>query len=123
MSNKNKKRDTVTVEVPTEYIETEEFKKWRESLDKSNSPKIDTMIDKLSDVGVITNSKALPDGLYEKKYTNGLRVYFAVIIKDGKKTLLLLGSGKGKEQQKAIKSSEKELADYEVFKGDISFKD
>lgn len=57
-------------------------------------------------------------GCTKKKWNSGLRLYFAVIEKEGRKTLLLLGSGKG-DQQEAIDKSRAVLKNYVVVKENI----
>ena len=53
-----------------------------------------------------------------------LRLYFAKVKdKNGDTTLLILGSGKGNEQNKAINESRKILKRYSIDKGDIRKKD
>jgi putative addiction module killer protein len=107
--------DTFTAEVPKEIEEDPAFKEWREKVDGSHDVKIEAAIEKIKNEGVVTSAKDLQDGLYEKKWNSGLRLYFAVIEKaNGKKTLLILGSGKGKEQDRAIKESKKILKGYQV---------
>lgn len=114
--------DTFTAEVPQEVEEHENFDKWEDKIDGSQLTRIEAAKDKIESEGLITNAKDLKDGLYEKKWRNGLRLYFAVVEdEEGKKTLLLLGSGKDKEQNKAIKKSRKALEDYQVVKEDIKY--
>lgn len=114
--------DTFTAEVPQEVEEHENFDKWEDKIDGSQLTRIEAAKDKIENEGLITNAKNLKDGLYEKKWRNGLRLYFAVVEdEEGKKTLLLLGSGKDKEQDKAIKKSRKALEDYQVVKEDIKY--
>ena len=114
--------DTFTAEVPQEVEEHENFDKWEDKIDGSQLTRIEAAKDKIESEGLITNAKDLKDGLYEKKWRNGLRLYFAVVEdEEGKKTLLLLGSGKNKEQDKAIKKSRKALEDYQVVKEDIKY--
>lgn len=72
--------------------------------------------------GLVTSAKNLGDGLYEKKWSSGLRMYFAVIEdEEGKKTLLILGSGKG-DQDKMITRSKNLISSLNVFKGNIAHK-
>lgn len=114
--------DTFTAEVPQDVVEHENFDKWEDKIDGSQLTRIEAAKDKIESEGLITNAKDLKDGLYEKKWRNGLRLYFAVVEdEEGKKTLLLLGSGKDKEQDKAIKKSRKALENYEVVKEDIKY--
>lgn len=114
--------DTFTAEVPREVLEHENFGKWEDKIDGSQLTRIESTKDKIENAGLITNAKDLKDGLYEKKWKNGLRLYFAVVEDEkGKKTLLLLGSGKDKEQDKAIRKSRRALEDYQVVKEDIKY--
>jgi len=114
--------DTFTAQVPQEIEEHENFDKWEDRIDGSQLTRIEAAKSTIEKEGLITNAKDLKDGLFEKKWRNGLRLYFA-LVKDvkGKKTLLLLGSGKDKEQTKAIKKSKKALENYELVKEDIKY--
>lgn len=107
-------KDTFTAEVPKQVEEDSAYTEWFDDLDGSLSVRIEAARETIESEGVITNAKDLGDGLYEKKWNNGLRLYFAVIESSGRKTLLLLGSGKGKEQDKVIKKSKKNLKAYKV---------
>ena len=114
--------DTFTAEVPKEVEEHGNFNKWEDKIDGSQLIKIEAAKEKIVNEGLVTNAKDLKDGLYEKKWKSGLRLYFAVIEKEkGRKTLLLLGSGKDKEQDKAIRKSKKALEEYQVVKEDIKY--
>ena len=114
--------DTFTAEVPKDIEEHENFTNWEEEVDGSQLTKIEAARAKIENEGLVTSAKSLEDGLFEKKWRNGLRVYFAVVQdEEGRKTLLLLGSGKGKEQDKAIKKSRKALADYKVVEENIKY--
>ncbi|MBT3984560.1 MAG: hypothetical protein HOE90_24600 [Bacteriovoracaceae bacterium] len=116
-------KDTFTAEVPKEFETTDEYTKWKEAIDGSLKDYVEAAESKIENDGLITNAKKLENGLYERKWKNGLRVYFSVVIKDEQKTLLILGSGKGKEQAKAIKQCEKILEEYNVYTGEIKFND
>lgn len=116
-------KDTFTAEVPKLIVEDEAYTSWEENLDGSVQFKVQAARDKIESDGVITSAKSLGDGLYEKKWNSGLRLYFAVVEKDGGKTLLLLGSGKGRDQQKAIELSKKNLSNYKVVKDSIVKRD
>lgn len=116
-------RDTFTAEVPKEIIEDEAYPEWEDDLDGSLQPRVQATRDTIESDGIITNAKDLGDGFYEKKWNSGLRLYFAVVEKDGRKTLLLLGSGKGRDQKKAIEQSKKDLQKYTVIKDSIVKKD
>jgi hypothetical protein len=116
-------KDTFTAEVPKEIVEDPAYTEWFEDLDGSPSVRIEAARETIESEGVITSAKDLGDGLYEKKWNNGLRLYFAVIEDKKRETLLLLGSGKGKEQDKAIKESKKNLKKYKVVTGSIVKKD
>ncbi len=112
-------KDTFVAEVPKEIIEEDDFIDWQESIDGSVEIKIAAAIEMIEGSGIVTNVKALGDGLYEKKWNSGLRLYFAIVIYDGMKTLLILGSKKGREQSKAINKSKNKLKNYDVFKQSI----
>ncbi|AZZ37258.1 hypothetical protein CIK05_10820 [Bdellovibrio sp. qaytius] len=117
-------KDTFTAEVPKEIKEDSCYNDWEENLDGSLLPKVVAAREKIASDGVITSAKDLGEGLYEKKWNSGLRLYFAVVIEsDGNKTLLLLGSGKGRDQDKAIQQSRDNLKNYSVFNDSIVKKD
>lgn len=81
---------------------------------------IEAAKEKIKKFGVISSTKNLQNGLYEKKWKNGLRLYFALIEDNtGKETLLILGSGKGKEQDKAIIKSREILKKYKIVKTNL----
>lgn len=116
-------RDTFTAEVPKDIEEASEFLSWEEDADGSQFEKVEAAKEKIKSEGVITSAKSLDEGLFEKKWTSGLRLYFAIVEMSGRKTLLILGSGKGSEQNKAIKEARKILKGYKVYKGNIKKKD
>ena len=112
--------DTFTAEVPKDVEEHENFKSW--NVDGSQVSRIYAAIETIKNEGLISSAKDLKDGLYEKKWKSGLRLYFAVVEKEsGRITLILVGSGKGKEQSKAISESKKALEKYKVVKEDIKY--
>ena len=110
--------DTFTAEVPSEIFEDPAFIEWEDDTDGSLLQRVEAAKKKIKSDGVITSAKDLMDGLYEKKWNSGLRLYFAVIEKEGRKTLLLLGSGKG-DQQEAIDKSRAALKNYVVVKENL----
>lgn len=115
--------DTFTAEVPRDIEEHNEFQEWLEDIDGSEFIKVGAVIEKIINEGLITSAKNLNDGLYEKKWNSGLRLYFTIIIDSNEnKTLLLLGSLKGLEQTKAIKKARTLLFDYKIFNGNITKK-
>lgn len=116
-------RDTFTAEVPREIVEDVAYEEWVAGADGSLFGKIEAARQKIEHEGVITSAKSLGGGLYEKKWNSGLRLYFAVIEKSGRKTLLLLGSGKGKDQARAIKKSQENLAKCKVVLDSIEKRD
>lgn len=116
-------RDTFTAEVPKEIEEDQAYIDWEADLDGSLYNKVEAAREKIESDGIITSAKDLGDGLYEKKWNSGLRLYFAVIEKEGRKTLLLLGSGKGRDQDRAIEQSKKKLSSYTVVRESIVKKD
>lgn len=79
-------RDTFTAEVPKFIVEDEAYSRWEEDIDGSELIRLQAARDKIESDGVITTAKNLENGLYEKKWLNGLRLYFAVIDKNGRKT-------------------------------------
>src|SRR5271156_3600628 len=111
--------DTFTAEVPKKIAETSAFEEWEASTNGTNLERVEAAKEKIQNEGVVTSAKSLNDGLYEKKWKSGLRLYFAVVKEKDETTLLILGSGKGKEQDKAIKEARKILTKYTVYKGDI----
>ena len=113
--------DTFTALVPKEIEENVKFLEWEDDVDGGRISRINALKAMIRNLGLITNSKDLRDGLYEKKWRNGLRLYFAVIQKDQKKTLLILGSSKGTDQERAIKRSRIILNSYLVIKEDIKY--
>ena len=115
--------DTFTAVVPKQVEEDPAFTIWESDVATSLLERVEAAREKIESEGVITSAKDLTDGLYEKKWKSGLRLYFAVIEKHGKKTLLLLGSGKGKDQDRAIKKSREILKSYVVVKESIAKKD
>lgn len=115
-------KDTFTAEVPNEILEHENFKKWIGKIDNAQLERIEAFKEIISKDGLITSAKSLKDGLFERKWINGLRVYFSIIEgENGRKTLLLLGSGKGKEQSRAILIAKTISNRYRVVKEDIKF--
>ena len=112
--------DTFTAEVPKEIEEHSDYLDWMENLDGTQEIKVMAALEKIESEGLITSVKKLDEGLFEKKWNSGLRLYFSVIERaDKTKTLLLLGSGKGREQNKAINRAKESLKNYKVFKDDI----
>ena len=113
-------REVFTAEVPLDIIETKEFSEWAENLEGSDLDRLEAAIEKIELFGIITNSKSLGDGLYEKKWKNGLRMYFSVILGDARgETLLLLGSRKGRQQERAVAECRQMLRCFRVYKGSI----
>lgn len=115
--------DTFTAAVPTIIEVDPEYEKWSEKIDGNQEARVEAAKVTIEKSGLVTGTKDLQDGLYEKKWRSGLRLYFAIIEdEDGKKTLLLLGSGKGKEQDRAITKSKELLQKYKVVKSSIKHK-
>lgn len=110
--------DTFTAKVPMDILEDAAFEEWEDDLDGSLFTKIEAAKSKITNEGVITSAKDLKEGLFEKKWASGLRMYFAIIELYGRKTLLLLGSGKG-DQKKAISKARERLLAYKVVKENI----
>ncbi len=112
--------DTFTAEVPKVIEEDPNYADWE--FDGSQATRIEAAKAKIENEGLVTNAKDLKDGLYEKKWGNGLRLYFAVIENEGGRiTLLFLGSGKGKEQDKAIRTAKSALKKYQVVTENIKY--
>lgn len=116
-------RDSFTAAVPKEIEEDPAFYDWEAGLDGSLYIKVEAAREKIKSFGIITGVKYLGDGLYEKKWNSGLRLYFAVIEKEGRRTLLLLGSGKGRDQDRAIKQAKIKLSSYTIDRKSIVKKD
>ena len=114
-------KDTFTAKVPKVIKEHEFFEKWINNIDGTLLLRIMAAIAKIESEGLITDAKSLQNGLYEKKWNSGLRLYFAVIEENGKKTLLVLGSGKDREQQQAIEKSKKALEKFKVVTENIKY--
>lgn len=114
--------DTFTAKVPEIISEHPKFQNWLEDIDGSDYLKIEAAIEKILNEGLITSVKSLNDGLYEKKWNSGLRLYFAILVEEKMKTLLLLGSSKGREQEKAIRIAKLQMQAFNVFSGSINFK-
>lgn len=112
-------KDTFTAEVPKETEEHPDFKDWIAATDGSQLKKIEAALKSIRNSGIVTSAKDLGDGLYEKKWKSGLRLYFAVVENEGKKTLLVVGSRKGKGQKAAIKKSKSILVNYNVSRENI----
>lgn len=111
---------TFTAVVPKEIEEAPGYVDWEDSVDGSQFRKIEIAKTQIIREGLVSNTKNLGHGLYEKKWNNGLRLYFAIILQyDGSKTLLLLGSGKGREQGIAIRRAYEVLSDYKVVRENI----
>jgi hypothetical protein len=116
--------DTFTASVPKRLIETRDFIRWKNGLDKNTSRLIGIEIEKIMLLGLITSVKSLREGLYEKKFKTGLRFYFSVIkTESGLQTLLLHGSRKGRKQEGAIFRAKKELYKFDVYLGNLKFGD
>ncbi len=112
--------DTFTAEVPKDIEEHADFIDWMDDLDGAQVIKVMAALEKVESEGLLTSVKRLDEGLFEKKWNSGLRLYFSVIERiDKTKTLLLLGSGKGREQSRAINKAKENLKNYNVFKGEI----
>jgi hypothetical protein len=73
--------DTFTAVVPREIEEDTAFLNWIDAVDGSQLLRIEAAREKIINEGLVTNVKDLKDGLYEKKWNNGLRLYFSVIEK------------------------------------------
>ncbi|MCB9060342.1 MAG: hypothetical protein H6622_02335 [Halobacteriovoraceae bacterium] len=116
-------KDTFTAVVPKEDVEPETYTKWANKIDGTKLTKVEAAIEKIENQGLVTNAKSLGDGLYEKKWNSGDRLYFTIIEDDEEnKTLLVLGSGKGKEQDKAIAKCFKEMKNDKISKTNIRYK-
>lgn len=116
-------RDTFTAEVPKVIQEDDGYLQWEESLDGSLFIRVEAAREMIQNNGIVTNVKDLGDGLYEKKWVSGLRLYFSVIENNGRRTLLLLGSGKGKDQTRAIQRSKIILTGYQEIRESILKRD
>lgn len=76
------------------------FRSWYKTLTSKDQGVVDTRIDTYKEEEILVNIKSLDKkfGLYEFKWTSGMRVYFSFIEdKDGKLMLLLLGENKNSQ--------------------------
>ncbi len=81
---------------------------WYKSLDKTLKLIIDKRLSKV-ERGLYGDNKRLSDGLYELKFSNGLRIYYTEI--ENIIVLLFTGGNKSK-QSKDIEMAKKYLNDY-----------
>lgn len=116
--------DTFTAEVPKRILETTEYAEWIQNVAGDQRMRIEAAREKIENEGIITSIKSLGSGLYEKKWRSGLRLYFAVELGcSGSATLLLFGSGKGVDQDKAIRRARRILDGRVINEGNIAKKD
>lgn len=107
-------KDTYSASVPKEIEKANEFVDWYDNhMDGSYRSRVDAMEAAILENGAITNVKDLGNGLYEKKWNNGLRVYFSAVVKNGNKTLLIIGGNKN-NQDSDIAEARKTLARHKV---------
>lgn len=112
--------DTFTAAVPRRIIETTDFLAWKRKLDGGCVLRLEAVDERIQADGIITGVKSLGDGLYERKWASGLRLYFAVVYDSSERAVLfLLGSGKGLEQNRAIIKARQNLMGRSVYKGDL----
>jgi len=87
----------------------EEFEEWYEELPLKEQIQIDTRISHIQNEGHFGTCKTLGDDVWELKWVNGRRVYYAHI--PPLKLLLLLGGNKN-GQDKDIRKAKKILSKY-----------
>lgn len=74
---------------------TAEFREWLDNMPEHLRALVRDRLDRIRDSDHFGDAKNLGSGLFELRWKNGLRVYFAYIMgKDGKAILLLLGGDK-----------------------------
>lgn len=84
--------------------ETEEYEEWRNKQTPKDQVQIAKRLDKIKDEGYFGDHKPLDEGVWELKWQNGRRVYYAFIKELD--ILLLLGgnkNGQDKDITKAIR--------------------
>ena len=86
---------------------TEEYAEWYDERPKKEKLQIDSRLLKIQDEGHFGIIKDLGNDLYELKWTNGRRIYYAYFEEEN--ILLLLGGNKN-GQEKDIKRSRKILS-------------
>ena len=80
---------------------TPEFARWISSLSPGLRQRIDARIDSIR-VGSFVNSRSLGEGLFELKWTIGMRVYFSRKRVGAVDVILLLGGFKGTQQSDIV---------------------
>ena len=106
--------DTFTADVPKDLLKDPQYQIWEDSIDQSVYIKIMAALKLIEDEGIITGVKYLGQGLYEKKWSSGLRLFFSVVEMNDQKTLLILGANKN-SQNRAIRLSRKILKQYRTI--------
>ncbi len=81
---------------------------WYNSLDKSLKLVVDKRLSKI-ERGLLGNIKRLSEDLYEIKFENGLRIYYA---EKGDTIILLLTGGNKSKQSKDIELAQKYINEY-----------
>lgn len=79
---------------------SKQFRSWYKTLTSKDQGIVDTRIDIYKEDDILVNIKSIDKkfGLYEFKWTSGMRVYFSFIEdKEGKLMLLLLGGNKNSQ--------------------------
>jgi len=76
---------------------TVEFGHWYHSLTDTERTRVDARLDHMTS-GYFGNSRSLGNGLFELKWTNGMRVYFSRKKINQIDTIVLWGGFKGTQQ-------------------------
>lgn len=90
------------MEYEIELRTTSDFDRWLENQTLRNELQIRKRLLAIQQHGHLGDHKSLGGGLFELRWKNGRRLYFA---KTGKRTLLLLLGGLKNEQEKQIKKA------------------
>ena len=84
------------------------FDEWFENLDKSVKIEVLLRLERVK-IGLYGNSRNLPKGISELKFSNGNRIYFA---EKGKVLIILLTAGNKTRQNNDIKNAEIYFTDF-----------
>jgi putative addiction module killer protein len=90
-------------------VKTPEYDEWVQGETKADQVRIAKRLEKIESEGHFGDHKNLLDGVFELKWENGRRIYYAYISE--KKLLLLLGGNKN-GQNKDISKAKNLLARY-----------
>lgn len=88
------------------------FREWMAQQSEQNQASVFARIDRLA-MGLLGDSKAIGDGVFELRFKNGTRVYFG--FDAGRVVIILCGGAKG-GQQSDIRFAKKYWKNYEERK-------